>query len=161
MFRQKRYNRGAIEREGNALRITIPAQGTLSDAIIPGIVFLGMVVGSLFGFMPLNLPRLIVMLALDAWAFLIFRGIYERIAADQLVTVGNGKITWVLQTALWTRKHELNIADVTEVSASKGWDGFGDLRVTSRGRRRTILANLLSEDAARFANELKRTLDLP
>jgi hypothetical protein len=88
--------------------------------------------------------------------FLTCRRVFEREFADQIVTVSPRGIAWARSTKWWTRQRSVKTSDVTEVSASTGWGGLGRVDITAKGRRHTILDELLSADAVRFADELKQ-----
>jgi hypothetical protein len=87
--------------------------------------------------------------------FLMFRRLFEREFADQVVTVSADRIPWIRKTKWWTRKRCLDANEITDVSASTGWTGLGRVDITAKGRRHTILDELLNADAVRFAAEVK------
>lgn len=54
------------------------------------------------------------------------------------------------------RNRQLSADDVTDVSASTGQSGLGQINVTAKGHRYTILDQILNAEAVNFARELKQ-----
>jgi len=167
MFQLKRWNKGIVQREGRDLRITVSRPGTFGNGIVWAIIILSMVCGFFILFVPPMLrvtsPGDLLWKGLPALVFgvpffLIFRRLFEREFADQIVTVSAGRITWARKTKWWTRMRHMNADEVTDISASTGWSGLGRVDIRAKGRRRTILDQLLNADAVRFAREVKQTI---
>jgi hypothetical protein len=166
MFQLKRWNTGIVQREGHNVKITVRPPNGLGEGIVLAVVFLPMAYGfSVLFFLPMlrvtspidffwkALPTLIFGVPF----FFVFRGVVERQFAEQVVTVSAGRITWERSTKWWTRRRDRNVAEVTEISATKGWSGFGRVYITAKGHRHTILDQILNEDAVRIASEVKKS----
>lgn len=146
-----------INRDGGNLRISVAPPGSIVDEWIAGAVVLGMITGSFFGFWPLNGGRFSLALLFSAAAFLIFRGMYEQIGAEQILTIAQGKIALIRKTRLWTRTRSLDAHQVTDVSAGNV-AGFAVVTVTANGRKHAVLNHILSADADRCAREIQTVL---
>lgn len=158
IFQQKKqYSRAAIENVASELRISVSAPGSIMDEWMAGAVFLGMITGAVFGLWPLNPVRLAASLVFVAAAFLIFRGIYEQNAAEQIVIVSNGTVACLRRTRLWTRKSNVQASEISEVSSGSSL-GTSRVSFTVKGRKLTVLGNLLPEDASRCAREIRAAL---
>ncbi len=166
MFQQRKWKHGIVQREGRDLRITVPPRGGFGDAVMLAIIALFMAFGVLAITVP---PMLRAVSLLDSlgkaspaiifglpW-FFMFRWAFERDFAEQVVAVRAGRITWIRKTKWWTRNHDVNLGEVSDISASTGWSGLGRVDITAKGRRRTILDTVLNDDAVRFARQVKGT----
>ncbi|HVV43941.1 MAG TPA: hypothetical protein VHC72_02015 [Bryobacteraceae bacterium] len=67
----------------------------------------------------------------------IFRRLWEKEFAEQVVTVTPGKIIWAIRTRWWTRRRE--ITGVRSISASAGWGGFGRVILKTQGREYALV----------------------
>jgi hypothetical protein len=166
MFQLQRWNKGVVEREGRNLKITVLPPKGLADGVVLAIIFLPMVYGfSAFFLLPMLhvtsptdlLLRSSAVLLFGVPLFLVFRSIFERQFAEQVVTVDAGKITWARKTKWWTRKHHRNADELIDVLALTNRNGLGSVFITTKGRRHTILDAILNEDAVRFADEVKQS----
>lgn len=167
MFQLKRWNHGVVHRDGHNLRIIVSRPGVFGDGIALAtwiLILLPMACGFFILFLlpivRVTSPSDLLWKALPAFVFgapffLIFRRLFEREFADQVVTVSTDRIAWIRKTKWWTRKRCLDSNEITDVSASTGWSGLGRVDITAKGRRHTILDQLLNEDAVRFAREVK------
>jgi hypothetical protein len=158
IFQQKKqYSRPVIEDLAGELRISVSPPGSMIDEWIAGAVFLGMISGAVFGLWPLNPVRLLAALVFAGAAFLIFRGIYEQNAAEQIVIVSGGTAAFIRRTRLWTRRSNVQASEISEVSSGSSF-GTGRVSFTVKGRKVTVLGNLLPEDASRCAREIRAVL---
>jgi hypothetical protein len=166
MFQLQRWSKGVVQREGRNLKITVSPPKGLADGVVLAIIFLPMAYGfSVLFFLPMLrvtspvdfLWKASAALLFGAPFFLVFRWIFERQFAEQVVTVGAGRITWTRNTKWWTRRRYRNADELTDVSASTAWSGLGRVYITAKGHRHTILDQILNEDAVRFALEVKQS----
>jgi hypothetical protein len=166
MFELKKWNTGIVQREGHNLKITVPPPNGFGEGIVFAVIFLPMAYGfSVLFFLPVlrvTSPIDLFWKALPALIFgvpffLVFRGVFERQFAEQVVTVSAGRISWERNTKWWRRRRDRTIDEVTEISAATGWSGLGRVCITAKGHRHTLLDGLLNEEANRFALEVKKS----
>jgi len=159
-----------MQNDGRDLKIVVPGgKPCIGTGIAVVVIFLPMLLG--FGdliFDMLREPaapwlfivRLVFVVALCVPWFFGLRWFFERGYAEQSVTVANGRISWGRRTPWWSRVSHLAVGEVKDISVSTSWTGLGRVRVCAKGRRRTVLDEILSEDAIGFGRELKRVVAL-
>lgn len=168
MFQTRNWNKGVIQRQGRDLKIAVSRPPDLGNGIVLMTIALFMAWGFceifLSDLMHVRSPadflwRAIPVPVFGVPFFLLFRWLFEREFADQIVVVAGGEITWVKKTRWWSRKRSLSTSKVVDISASQGWSGLGRVDLTIKRHRYAILEQLLNEDAVQFARALNEVMN--
>lgn len=166
MFGQKkRWSSGTIRRDGRTTEVTVPPPGEVADGVVLSLIFVWMFCGIIYIAFSADIritsvtdllrfsPEFVFGLIL-LW---IFRGLWERSFAEQIVTVIPGNVTLTTATRWWTRQR--NLGAVQEVSALPVWGGFGRVVLKANGREYSVFRErITSQEAVRLANELKHAI---
>ena len=168
MFQLKRWNKGVVHREGATLQISVSRPGG-GDEVVLALIALFMAYGffKLF-FVPMLrivslrdfLQKIVPSIVFGLPFVFIFRRLFEQKCGAQIVTVNRERIYWTRKTRLWTRTRHPTLGEVTEITSSTNFLGFGRVYVTSKWRRHVALEELIAEDAVRFARELNQAINL-
>lgn len=168
MFQVSNWNKGVIQRQGSDLKIVVSRHPDLGNRIVLLTIALFMACGFyeifLLDLIRVRTPtdffwRAIPFPVFGIPCFLIFRWLFEREFADQIVIVTAGKITWERRTRWYSRKRSFSTRKVVDILAAQGWSGLGRVDLVVRRRRYVILEQLLNEDAAQFARALNQVMN--
>jgi hypothetical protein len=109
-----------------------------------------------------SLPCLLTLLIpfLGFPLFMAYASIWALFGVEEVI-VQDGTLRWTKTALLWKRRFETITADISSVEAITPWHSLSNrVEFTAHGRRYTIGAKLLRDEAIELASALKHALHL-